>query len=235
MRKRFVVGIALWIALWIALAGAASADVLRLRGVFDRLVDCTDTSPGSGCSVPAVPVNIPFTFSVEVNQPTEQGRFESTRWMAPEFPMAPPVTRSLFEGLAGHSFVQLTGSNAYENGPVFHNLLSFAGRLNIWSGVDAQGRTHTYVEGISASFVSTTERASPGTPITFDELRALWDDYRNTGRLLDVHTDVSYAITNPDGSFRAAGNRLTGHFRLCGAPGALAGMVAAVTSRVRGG
>jgi hypothetical protein len=82
---------------------------------------------------------------------------------------------------------------------------------------------------------SAAERAAPSSPITFDEMLALFNDYRTTGRDVDVFTDVSWSISNPDGSFQAAGHRLSGHFRLCRAPGAVSTAVTAVVARFRGG
>jgi hypothetical protein len=145
------------------------------------------------------------------------------------------VTQALFESLDDRTFLRLSRTNTVENGPVFHNLLSSLGRTDVWTGIDAQGRSHSYVQGIFATFEGAAERAAPGSPITFDEMLALFNDYRTTGRDVDVFTDVSWSISNPDGSFQAAGHRLSGHFRLCRAPGAVSTAVTAVVARVRGG
>jgi len=232
MRQRFV----LWIGLCVALASPASAEVLRFSGTFDSLVDCPDTSPGTACgNPPPIAVNIPFSFSLVASQPQEEGRIESTAWSAPEFPLPPPVTQPLFESLDDRTFLRLSRTNTIENGPIFHNLLSSIGRTHVWTGIDAQGRSHSYAQSISATFEGAAERAVPGAPITVDEMLALFNEYRVTGRDVDVFSDVSWSITNPDGSFQAAGHRLSGHFRLCRAPGPVSIAVAAVVARVRGG
>ena len=51
----------------------------------------------------------------------------------------------------------------------------------------------------------------------------MWNDYRDTGRTVEVYSDVGWSILNPDGSYQAAGHRIHGDFRLCRAPGAIGG------------
>ena len=157
--------------------------------------------------------------------------------------MPPPVTQALFESLSDHTFSRLGGVNTYENGPVFKNLLSYAQNLHLWTGTGAQDRRHNYSEAINVGFEGVAQRAQPGTPITFEEVVALWNDYRDTGRTVEVYSDVGWSILNPDGSYQAAAHRIHGDFRLCRAPGAIGGAIggavrgaiAAVVAKVRGG
>ena len=235
MLQRLIVSV----ALLLAAATPAGAEVLRFVGTFHTLYDCPDTGLGSACgSPPPVDIDIPFSFTMEITQPFDHTHDESSLWHAPEFPMPPPVTQALFESLSGHTFSRLGSVNTYENGPVFKNLLSYAQDLHLWTGTDAQGRPHNYSEAINVGFEGVAPRAQPGTPITFEEVVALWNDYRDTGRTVEVYSDVGWSILNPDGSYQAAGHRIHGDFRLCRAPGAIGGAVrgaiAAVVAKVRG-
>jgi len=231
MLERLVLGV----GLCVALAAPASAEVLRFSGTFDTLYDCLNTSPGPGCGSPEpVAIHIPFTFTLEITELLQQRRTDTSAWVAPQFPMPPPVTQTTFESLADRNFARIVHSNTYEGGPIIPNLLSFVGATHVWTGTDAQGRSHFYDETLSVTFDGGA-RAAPGTPITFDEVVALWDRYRSTGQAIDVFTQADFGISRPDGSVvEVGGHRLTGHFRLCRAPGAVSNAVASVVARARG-
>jgi hypothetical protein len=235
--KRFAMGLAMWVATAAAIPTTAHADVLRFSGTLDTLYDCPDTWPGSACGSP-VPqqVNIPFTFTMEITQIVQHLRTDVSHWVAPEFPMPPPIMQASFEGLANRNVAELNSVNTYENGPVVPNLLSYAGRSRTWTGIDALGRTHHDTEQTSVAFTG-DPRTAPGTPITFDELQAMWALFFAEGRTIDVQTYVAHAIT-PPGSFEpieASGHVITGRFRLCRAPSAAGAAAAAFAAWLRDG
>jgi len=217
------------------LASNAGAEVLRFTGSFHTLYDCPDTWPGSACgSPPPQTVDIPISFAVEITQAKQYViRTTSSDWHAPEFPLPPPITQATFESLAGRQADRYTAVNTYENGPVFRNLLLYAGRGAIWSGTDANGNAHYYSESVDIGFEGSEQRAAPGSPITFEELAALWNSYRTTGRDVRIHGHVAWSITKPDGSVQAAGHSIDGTVRLCLAPGAAGVALAAVARWVR--
>ena len=231
MLQRFVP----WSVLWVVMVSGAHAEVLRFNGTFEQLVVCTNTQPGSGCPSPPVSANIPFAFTMEITQVLQNTLTESSAWIAPESPMPPPITQATFESFADRKVVTFFSVNTYENGPNVPNLLSYAGRGHLWTGTDAQGRTHSYTEIIDIG-IEGDPRQAPGTPISFDELAAMWDVFRDTGRHVFAQAYVANAITNPDGSVELSGHVMYGNrFRLCRAPGALGAVAAAVRARVGGG
>jgi hypothetical protein len=231
MLQRFVP----WAVLWVVMASGAHAEVLRFNGTFDQLVVCTGSQPGSGCPSPPVSVNIPFTFTMEITQVRQNTRTESSAWIAPESPMPPPITQATFESFSDRKVETFFSINTYENAPNVPNLLSYAGRGHLWTGTDAQGRTHRYTEFINIG-IEGDPRQAPGTPITFDELAAMWDVFRDTGRHVFAQASVANAITKPDGSLELSGNVMYGfRFRLCRAPGALGALAATVRAGVGGG
>ena len=229
---------------WIVLIGmclaaetAAHADVLHFGGTFQTLYDCPHTWPGSACGSPTpVSVSIPFTFSVEITQIIEHNRVDVDHWVAPDFPLPPPITQATFESLSDRSVALLSSVNTYQGGPV-PVLLSYGSIGKAWTGIDALGRTHTNQEFISFGFEGTDPRAAPGTPIAFHELQALWGAYFAAGRKVNVQAYVAHAIT-PPGSFEpieASGHWMDGTFRLCRAPGGAATAAAAVMAWLRRG
>lgn len=230
MLRRFV----LWALLWVVVASGAHAEVLRFNGTFEQLVVCTDSWPGSGCPSQPVSVNIPFTFKMEITQVLQYTETESSAWIAPESPMPPPIMQAAFESFADRKVVTFFSINTYESAPI-PNLLSYAGRGHLWTGTDAQGRTHRYSEAFSIG-IQGDPRQAPGTPITFDELAAMWDVFGDTGRHVYAEASIRNSIRNPDGSVEESGSMMYGfRFRLCRAPGPLGALAAAVRAQVGGG
>jgi hypothetical protein len=233
----FAMGFAMSVATAVAIPSTVHADVLHFSGTLDTLYDCPDTWPGSACGNP-VPqtVSIPFTFTMDITQIVQHLRTDVSHWVAPEFPMPPPITQASFESLSNRNVTELNSVNTYEEAPTVPHLLSYAARTRTWTGIDALGRTHHNTEQISVGFTG-DPRTAPGTPITFDELQAMWALFFAQGRTIDVQTYVAHAIT-PPGSFEpieASGHFITGRFRLCRAPGAAGLAAAAFASWLRDG
>jgi hypothetical protein len=230
MLKRLLMSVLLSVGAALPLA----AEEVRFQGVFDSLRDCPGTGLGTACgNPPLIPVNVPFTFTMDVNEVAGHFPVVTTNWKAPQWPLPPPVTQAKFEGLVDRTYTEVTILNPIED-PAHHLLIWNGGQVHMWQGKDASGTSHFFMEQIGIELIG--PRQNVGSPITFQDIVALFVSHRTTGREVNIlYSRASFTGTLPDGSFGEGSRELTGHFRMCPAPSGARGAMSAIASRFRGG